>query len=78
MPEWVFTDMQERLNAAQQLLDNRGMPCNQGHLGGIWPRASPRSPACKGESCIDLLPCTSYDCLTAVLGAINSTILDKP
>ena len=59
MPEWVFTDLQQRLNAAQQLLDQRSMACSQGqgqgqgHLARTWPRASPRSPACKGESYTD-------------------------
>lgn len=57
MPEWVFTDLQQRLNAAQQLLDERSMACNQGQgqgqLAGTWPRARPRSPARKGESCIN-------------------------
>ncbi|KAL3142322.1 hypothetical protein ABBQ38_002663 [Trebouxia sp. C0009 RCD-2024] len=48
MPEWVLSDLQERLNAAQQLLDNRSTPCNQGYSAGTWPRARPRSPPGRG------------------------------
>ena len=65
MPEWVFTDLQERLNAAQQLLDKRNTAYGQGHLAGTWPRARPRSPARKGESKCVCLPyvlklCAAY------------------
>ena len=56
MPEWVFADLQERLHAAQQLLDERSTAYGQGqgHLAGTWPRARPRSPARKGESTLIL------------------------
>ncbi|KAA6428897.1 MAG: hypothetical protein FRX49_01007 [Trebouxia sp. A1-2] len=48
MPEWVFTDLQQRLNAAQQLLTQQSMAYEQGPLAGTWPRSRPRSPARRG------------------------------
>lgn len=67
MPEWVLTDLQQRLNAAQQLLDNRSMGHNQGHLAETWPRARPRSPAGKGEYALIDYSALALDCC-----AVNS------
>ena len=57
MPEWVFTDLQQRLNAAQQLLTQQSMTYEQGHLAGTWPRSRPRSPARRGMQQLLLQHC---------------------
>ena len=55
LPEWVLTDLQQRLNAAQQLLTQQSMAYEEGPLAGTWPRARPRSPARKGEFDFDCI-----------------------
>lgn len=76
MPEWMLSDLQQRLNSAQQLLTEQSML--QSPLRMTWPRPASPGSARKGDQCnlYERLMCNL--CVTCVSRSCSVSMREYP